>query len=489
MKPNALVIKVFALAVTVMLLMLALSQINHLADERQERFREAERSVEQSQTGRQALLGPALLSACTEEWSAEVGEGKDRKVVTEKREFLLSATPQQLTVQASATMEPRYRGLFKVNTYASKATLQAQWGSLAALRPQREHAGSKLNCAAPVLMVAVTDARGIRQAAVKVGGESLPVIARTQHPNHPRGFHAQLPDMPRDVDVPLSAEVALELVGTAELAVAPIADDTRMTLTANWPHPSFAGRFLPVTREVRADGFNATWHVSSLATTAPSDFARRAALCTPGGTEVSNDDGPQGGYRAAASATAAAKSDGCIESFNVAFIDPVNPYSLSDRAIKYGLLFIGLTFLAVGMVEVLRRLRVHPIQYLLVGCAVSVFFLLLLSLSEHLRFDVSYAIAAGACVALLTFYARHLLRGWGAGLAFGAGIAALYGALYVLLQMEQTALVIGSVLLFTVLAGVMVLTRRIDWYRLLGNTSAVPATGVSTEVTAGSTNR
>jgi len=224
------------------------------------------------------------------------------------------------------------------------------------------------------------------------------------------------------------------------------------------------------------------------ARSAPRDFARRAALCTPSGADVSDDDRPQGVYRAAVSVPNAAKADGCIESFNIAFIDPVNPYSLSDRAIKYGLLFVGMTFLAVGMIEVLRQLRVHPIQYLLVGCALSVFFLLLLSLSEHLRFDVSYAIAAGACVALLTFYAHHLLRGWVAGIAFGGGIAALYGALYALLQMEQTALVIGSVLLFAVLAGVMVLTRRVDWYRLLGSSSVVPAASASPDVMVGSAN-
>jgi inner membrane protein len=246
-----------------------------------------------------------------------------------------------------------------------------------------------------------------------------------------------------------------------------------MTLGANWPHPSFGGRFLPLTREVRADGFSATWQLSSLATTAGSDFQRGAALCSPNGSELAADGGHEAQYgrinraHAASTASRAEPGAGCIESFNVGFIDPVNPYSLSDRAIKYGLLFIALTFVAVGMVEVLRQLRVHPIQYLLVGCALSIFFLLLLSLSEHLRFDLSYLIAAGACVTLLAFYGRYLLHGWRAGTVFGAGIAALYGALYALLQMEQTALVIGSVLLFAVLAGVMVLTRRLDWYRVL----------------------
>jgi len=444
MKVNPFVAKSFAILVIVGLLMLALGRIGYLADERQQRFLEAEASVEQSQAGRQALLGPVVHSSCIEEWEAVSGEGKDRIVTTGLREFTLSAPPRQLSIQANVTMEPRYRGLFKINTYAAKTVLKAQWAPLVALRPVADHPGGRLSCQAPLLMVGVSDARGIRQAAVTVAGDSLPVVAGTGHKSHPRGFHAVLPESLRQAELPLSAEVTLELVGTSDLAVAPVADDTRLQLEANWPHPSFGGRFLPVTREVRQNGFSAAWQVSSLATTAPLDFARGAALC--------------------ASEAAEGK---CVESFNVSFIDPVNPYSLSDRAIKYGLLFIALTFVAVAMVEVMRRLRVHPIQYLLVGCALSIFFLLLLSLSEHLSFAVSYALASVACVGLLSFYGTHLLRGWRAGLGFGAGVAGLYGVLYALLQMEQTALVIGSVLLFLVLAAVMLLTRRVDWYSLL----------------------
>jgi inner membrane protein len=475
-KANPLFVKACALGAVVALLALALNQIGTLVAERQGRMREAERSVEQSLAGRQALLGPVVISSCTEEWTDEVGEGRDRKPVPARRDFILSAMPRQLAAEASATMEPRHRGLFKVNTYASKTTLRAQWTSLAALRPRRDHAGSRIACAAPVLMMAVSDARGIRQAVVKVNGDALPAVAGTRHPSHPRGFHAVLPDALLSAqaqgDAPFSADVTLELAGTAELALVPIGDDTQLKLAANWPHPSFGGRFLPITRDVRADGFNATWQVSSLATTASGDFARGAALCAPDGGAAVDEGDATGRARVAVDA---ARAGDCIESFDVAFIDPVNPYSLSDRATKYGLLFIGLTFLAVAMVEVLRQLRVHPVQYLLVGCALSVFFLLLLSLSEHLRFDVSYAIAAGACVALLTFYAKHVLGGSGAGLAFGGGIAALYGVLYALLQLEQTALVFGSVLLFAVLAGVMVLTRRVDWHRLLNGAAAAGA--------------
>ena len=452
MKIHSLLPKVAAIAVVVLLLSLALSSIGSVVYERQARRAEAEQSIVQSQAGPQSLLGPVLLSRCSESWEALQGEGKEAHKVTQRREFQLSAVPQRSSVQATAAMEARYRGLFKVNAYATRLNIAAHFAPLAALRPKAEHAGSQLACSPPTLMVAVSDARGIRLAAGQVDGQALQVEAGTLHEAYPRGFHAELPEARRQAETPLDVAMTVELVGTSSFGVAPVAEDSRVQLSADWPHPSFNGRFLPVARQVRGDGFDATWQVSSLASTAALDFAHGMALCTPDAADAD------------AGTAHLQERRGCIESFNVAFIDPVNPYSLSDRALKYGLLFVGLTFVAVGMVELLQGRRVHPVQYLLVGCAISVFFLLLLSLSEHLPFAASYAAAAAACVALLAFYGRHLLGGWRAGALFGAGIAALYGALYALLQLEQTALVLGSVLLFTVLAVVMVLTRRLDWY-------------------------
>ena len=156
-----------------------------------------------------------------------------------------------------------------------------------------------------------------------------------------------------------------------------------------------------------------------------------------------------------------------METFGVSFIDPVNGYTLSDRATKYGVLFIALTFLGVAAIEVLRQVRVHPIQYLLVGSGIAMFFLLLVSLGEHLPFAWAYLAASAACTVLLAFYGRFVLRGAKAGLAFGAAVAALYAVLYLLLQLEQRALLLGSLLLFAVLAALMFATRRVDWYALL----------------------
>lgn len=465
MKLNPLLFKAAAVVAIVMLLSLALGQINHLAAERQGRFREAVASVEQSVAGRQVVLGPILQAECTEAWSADAGEGKDRHKVPRSRDFKLTIPPSTLGVKAHAVMEPHHRSLFKVNTYAGEIGVHAQWAPLASAI-QREQTGSSVSCLRRTVLVAVADARGLRHASVQVNGEALGVGTGTTHAGYPAGFHA-VDTKPLALDAPIEADVTMSLAGTAELAFVPIGGDTRVTMTSDWPHPSFSGRYLPVKSDVRGNGFDATWQVSALSSASRADLERSANLCLWSAVEP-GEGGP------GASHPISMTTDGqpvnpatCMEYFNTSFIDPVNPYSLSDRAIKYGILFVGLTFLAVGMTEVMRRLRVHPIQYLLVGSAISIFFLLLLSLSEHLRFDVSYAVAASACVGLLSFYGRHLLNGWKAGLAFGAGIGVLYGALYALLQMEQTALVIGSVLLFAVLAGVMVLTRRVDWYSLL----------------------
>lgn len=452
--------KALAIVGIVAILMIALWHIEDVVDERRMRQLEAQASVEQSQAAGQTVMGPVLRRSCTEEWDSTQGEGRDARPVVERRELLLSAVPTQLDVNGQVALEARQRGLFKINGYAARTRLDARWADLAALQPSRSRADSRMNCGPAVMMVAVSDARGIRSAQVKVDAATLAARPGTTHATYTRGFHAVLPEsttLPAQADQALTAQVDLELLGTSELSLVPVAMDTQVKWQSDWPHPSFAGRFLPATREVRTDGFDASWRVSSLATTAPADYLRGAPLCdlanSTAGASLSVSHGGSEAQR-------------CIDTLGVSFIDPVNPYVLSDRAVKYGLLFIVLTFVAVALVEALGRRRVHPIQYLLVGSALSVFFLLLLSLSEHLAFGLAYGLASLACVALLSFYASHMLGGRRAGIGFGAGVATLYGALFVLLQLEQTALVMGSLLLFAVLATVMVLTRRLDWYGL-----------------------
>jgi inner membrane protein len=447
--------KVIGLAIVLMLLLWGLSQITDLVQQRQAQRQIAVQSVAQSLAGSQTLLGPLLHMACVEEWT--VPDAKDSKDVAAvkaagRREFTLMAPPSTLTVKANSKLEPKSRGLHTTQVFNVQSTLTAQWNDLTALDAARDHPNSRLQCGQPLLMLAVSDARGIRQVDVAVNGAIQKVRSGTFMPSYPRGIHTPLPTSV-DKAQPLTAEVQLELVGTEHFGLVPLGSATKIELHSNWPHPSFNGQFLPAEHTITENGFDAQWRVSALSSTAQQDVRQLRRVCTP----------YSGGEEGAPSQI----DTGCAEVLGVTFIDPTNTYALSNRATKYGLLFIALTFVAVGLFELMRSLRVHPVQYLLVGAAISVFFLLLVSLSEQLPFVWAYAIAASACVVLLAYYASHILQSWTRGLPFGLGIATLYGLLFVLLQLEQKALVVGAVALFMVLALVMMLTRKVDWYARL----------------------
>ncbi len=461
--------KLVAVAGTVLVLAVVLARIGWLVDERQAYQAEAVHSVQQSYAGAQTLLGPVLQRRCAEEWQVPVGEGKSRRLEPMRRDFTLSAVASNLVVDSDSQADARYRGLFKVNGYQAKVQMQALWADLSTLHPTRETAGSKVSCKPTTVWLATTDVRGLRTAQVSVVGanpsEALAVRPGTGREEHPNGLQAELPGFAEDGSVaaaPLALRLAVQLVGTAQLSLVPAAESVQWTLRSDWPHPSFGGRFLPTQREVGDSGFSAQWAVSALASAAPREVLRGAALCHPG-SAVDH------ARYAAAGPSAANNPKPCLDTLSVSFIDPVNPYTLSDRAIKYGLLFVLLTFTAVGLAEALAGehvRRVHPVQYALVGLALCFFFLLLLSLSEHLAFVQAYTSASAAVVLLLGVYARHMLGRLRDGVLFAAGIALLYGLLYLLLLQEQTALLIGSLGLFVALAAVMLLTRRLDWYRL-----------------------
>jgi len=417
---KALFVKLAILAVVSLMLLVVLGEIRGLAHERQARQNEAEQNVEQSLAGPQTLLGPILIRQCTDSLNGY-----------QSRTFTHRLPPTQLELSGDIVPEPRHRGLFKINTYAGKLTLLARWDDLSGLTPKPENAGGRVDCGDVMAVFSAKDVRGLRNVELTRDGRALTVRPGTQDPAYMAGLHAVL-QTPQPGER-LELKLAVDLAGTQSLAVVPTASATTVTLESAWPHPSFGGRFLPTASDVSDDGFKARWQVTELASGAMADVIA---------------------------------GKGNLDTLSVDLIDPVNPYVMSDRAIKYGLMFIALTFVTVGLTELLTGRRVHPVQYLLVGMALSLFFLLLLSLSEHLPFLMAYLIASSAAAVVLTQYAAAMLGGWLRGAAFGGGIALLYGALYVLLSREQTALVIGAVLLFTVLATVMTLTRKLDWYRL-----------------------
>jgi inner membrane protein len=291
-------------------------------------------------------------------------------------------------------------------------------------------------------VVGIHDTRGIRYRSEVDWDGTSPALSPggIDAAGLPSGVQADL-GTPAGTDRPArhAFRIALTLLGTQRLDIVPLGATTSITLASPWPHPSFTGRILPdAGTTVSADGFAAAWRTSHFATNLAQVYQR----CT--------------------------QARQCDEfrqhTVAVSFIQPVDLYQTVERSVKYGFLFILLTFAAFFLFEVLGRLAIHPVQYGLVGVALTVFFLLLISLSEHVGFASAYAIATLGCVGLIGYYVGHVLRSWRRGAVFAAGLASLYGLLYVILRLEDHALLLGSLLVFACLAAAMIATRRVDWY-------------------------
>lgn len=417
-----------------------LARIDGLVAERQARQLEAQEEVAQATAGPQRLSGPYLRRECTETWTAvettDDARGKLERRSRTQRDFTLRSTPTTLQVQGELKPQHLERGLFKVNTYVAPLHLSATWDAPPDLAPRSDKLEGSVRCGPVALALDVSDARGLRSVGVLAQGAAL--AAQPGNGSGGSGLHAVLPAGAAEAPGPLQVDLRLELLGTDALRLLPAANAVQAQLRSSWPHPSFHGRFLPVERSVGAAGFTATWRVTELASTAAADL--RAGKASE-------------------------------DVLGVSLIDPISPYSLSDRALKYGFLFIALTLAAVMLAELVSRQRLHPVQYGFVGLALALFFLLLLALSEHLAFGIAYALAAAAASALLAHYGRGLFGHWRGGALLGAGVALLYGALYVVLNLEKASLLLGTLLLFALLAAAMRATRDVDWYRL-GSASA-----------------
>jgi len=439
--------KLGGMAVLALVLLIPVAMIRDLVSERQARRNQAVQEIAQGWGGAQSVAGPYLAVPYRRTWietRVETVDGKRRELHDERTELGQLRLPvDEVAWTVDAATSEKSRGIYRARLYA--ATIRAE-GLLTVPGPPYAQAEGRYEWFAPRFVVGISDPGGIRRASnLSLGGETVAFAPGTLDPAVANGIHAVL-GAPGPVGrSQVRFRFTLELAGAERLALVPLAHETAVAMIADWPHPSFQGRFLPVRHDIGAGGFKASWTVSRLA----AQSAERLRAC-------SRDKGCQG------------FGDHAIV---VSLVEPVGTYPLLERTSKYGFLFIGLVFAAFSFFEVLRRLAIHPLHYLLVGLALAMFFLLVTALSEHMAFGVAYAAGASSCVALISAYLHRVLRSAAAGLAFGAGLAVLYGVLYLLLRSEDHALLGGSVLLFALLAGVMLGTRRVDWYALL----AVPA--------------
>jgi inner membrane protein len=338
--------------------------------------------------------------------------------------------------------DERTRGLHKVRVYELQAQLRARFDGH--LPPAPEDPAVTRTLGLPVLSLSLADVRGLAGTPkLSVGGRPVELEQGVGDAREEGGVHATLAPVELGGRIAFDSVLDLALSGTETLAVVPIGDSNDIRLRSTWKHPQFAGSFLPRERKVSDDGFDARWTITALAAGSQRQYRQKVALAE-------------------------------MERLDVGLVDPVNIYSQADRATKYGVLFVALTFVGFFMFELIKRLPIHPFQYALVGLALAIFFLLLVSLSEHIEFVWAYLAASTACIGLLGFYLSAVLRSVARGLGFAGMLTVLYGALYGLLVSEDNALVLGSLLLFAILAAIMTLTRRIDWYALGRGDAAVP---------------
>ncbi len=413
----------------------ALSMIRGVVHDRQRYRAEAVAEVARSTAGAQSIEGPVLFVPFSDRvTTTQRGPDGEQRTVEQVERGTWVFFPQSVELQGEIRPVPRMRGLYEVLVFELDSI---QHASFRVRIPRDDDPTTPRTIGEPQLGVGIRDVRGlVGVPTLELSG--VPVELQHGQGNGSSGLHATLAAPTEGSSLDFEVEFRSTIQGTEMLSVVPIAESNVIALKSTWPHPQFHGDFLPRTRAIGRDGFRARWEVSSLASSAQAQF-RESFAGNPGGEH--------------------------IDSVSVSLVDPVNVYSKVDRATKYGVLFVLLTFVTFAMFEFLKDLRLHPIQYGLVGCAVAIFFLLLLALSERVPFAAAYLVASIACVALIGHYLGHVLGDWARGAAFAGLLGTLYAALYGLLVSEDNAMVLGAGLLFLILAAIMIWTRKVDWYR------------------------
>jgi len=460
-------LKIAMVVVLVLAILIPLAMIRGTIAERQQYRQQAVAEVTRSYAGEQGIAGPVLVVPYREQVEVEERDAagvlrKQLRDVDGQWQFF----PKSMLAKGKVLPSIRKRGLHQVRVYEWQGSIDANFDvTLPAADPARPR-----TLGTPWLNIGIADVRGLVGApTLRAAGVATPIL-QGQVGRSGGGVHALLPDGVIAGDrIVMPVQFGFALRGTEALAIAPLADANRIVLDSPWPHPQFNGDFLPRSHRVDATGFHAEWDVSSLASNAQAQYRQ-------GGDSAMREPSKANHGRGADVMVAPAASAG-IDRVGLSLVEPVNPYSKVDRASKYGLLFVVLTFVGFFVFETIKQLPIHPIQYALVGLALAIFFLLLLSLSEHIAFGWAYLLAAAACLGLIGFYVGNVLRSRVRGMGFAAMLGLLYAALYGLLMSEDNALVLGAGLLFVVLAAIMVATRKVDWYQV-GARIGTPTTPV-----------
>lgn len=424
-------LRLLSVGFLVLLLQIPVAMISGLVSERQQRRDEAITEVSSKWGNAQSITGPALVVPYAHRWT-EAAAGGQQVTRTETRHAIF--LPEQLRIRGTLDSEIRTRGIFSVPVYKLGLVMEGEFS-----RPRFSELGidpASVDWGRAHLAVGISDARAIQEATtLSWNAQQVAFLPGTGgFAEGGPGIHA--PVEVSDATQRVNFSFPLSLNGSLRADVVPVGQTTVVEMQGDYGHPSFQGNWLPTERTISSNAFGAKWSISFLGRSFPQAWTSETPM---------------------SEAIAGSR-------FGVELVDPVDHYRMAARSVKYAGLFILLTFATLWLMEILTGVRVHPIQYLMLGGALCLFYLLELSLSEHVGFPVAYAIASVAVIAMVGAYSLVVLRRVNSALIVAAGVAALYAYLYLLLRNEDYALLIGSVGLFAILAAIMYVTRRVDWY-------------------------
>jgi len=423
---NSATIKVLSIGLLVIVLLIPSSMISSLMKERESRRDSVVQEINQKWGNSQTIAGPFFTVPFKSFY-------KDDKDELKFDIHYLHILPENLEISGRIDTQIRYRGIYEAVLYNTQIAISGNF-TVPTLNQSNIDPGNVLWEQA-VFSVGITDMRGIQDnIIVKFNDsdyEASPGLKTTDIASSGVQCVIPLSSIPGDSTFSLQ----LNLNGSEQIHFIPVGETTRVDLNSTWPSPSFNASFLPTAREVTDKGFSATWKILHLNRNFPQFW-----------------EGNQ--YKVNES------------SFGLRLLIPADIYQKSIRISKYAVMFIVFTFAAFFFSEIITKKRVHPIQYLLIGLAIILFYVLLLSISEHVNFDYAYIVSALAITTIITGYSKGILRNNRFTTTVFGILVILYAYLYIVLQLEDYALIMGSIGLFIVLTTVMYLTREIDWYSL-----------------------
>lgn len=409
----------------IVLLLIPIFMIQNLIDERSELQQQVQADIAKSSSDEQQVIGPFIHAQYLETVTVD---GK-----TSEQLMNMTLLPESLNVSSNLATFEKYRGIYKALLYRSQNQFEGRFKT-SALAVLADKKIKRLN-----LILAISDIRGIGQGShINVNERSYELLPGTQLDQLPQGIRVELDYKTILKSEVLPYQIGLNLQGMRQLSFAPVGKNSSLTMQADWPHPSFVGDYLPIESSISAQDFSASWQTNYFATNLKELFNQ--CLFRNECTLFKQ------------------------RNMGVNLVDSVNHYLKNYRASNYAILVIVLIFASFFLLEVLRDEPIHPVQYGFVGLALAVFYLLLISLSEHLGFNIAYLLSALASAILLSVYVAGMLKNSKHGGLFLCGVLFIYSLLYGLLSAEDYALLMGSVLVFVVLSLIMMLTRRVNWY-------------------------